>query len=95
MLDAVCGPFEIGYHVKRNTVEGGNLRLLELARGDELRILRRNRNTFVDHTALQQQRLAVIVQSDRLGYQVFFQTPVGLGLERRGILKTPDMLSPD
>lgn len=88
MLDVVVrGTFQVGDHMRRNAVDGGDLGLLELARSDELRIFRRNGDAFVGHTALQQQRDVGVVQTDRLGDEVFLEPLVGFGLERRGILE--------
>lgn len=71
----------------RYAVDGGDLGLLEFARSDELGIFGRNGDTFVGHTALQQQRDVGVVQTDRLGDEVFLEPLVGFGLERRGIFE--------
>ena len=88
MLDVVVrGTFQVGDHMRRYAVDGGDLGLLEFARGDELGIFGRNGDAFVGHTALQQQRNVGVVQTDRLGDEVFLETLVGFGLERRGIFE--------
>ena len=88
MLDVVVrGTFQIGNHMRRNAVDGGDFGLLELAGSDELGIFGRNGGAFVGHTALQQQWDVGVVQTDRLSDEVFFETLVGFGLERRGIFE--------
>jgi len=71
----------------RNDVNGGDPGLLELARGDELHIFGRYGYALVGHTVIQQQRDVGIVQTDRLGDEVFLEPLVGFGLERRGIFE--------
>lgn len=88
MLDVVVrGTFQVGDHMRRDTVDSGDLGLLELARSDELGIFGRNGDALVGHTALQQQRDVGVVQTDRLGDEVFLEPLVGFGLERRGIFE--------
>ncbi len=88
MLDVVVrGTFQVGDHMRRDAVDGGDLGLLELACSDKLGIFGRNGDAFVGHTALQQQRDVGIMQTDRLGNEVFFEPLVGFGLERRGIFE--------
>lgn len=88
MLDVILrGTFQVGDHVRRNAVDGGDLGLWGLARSDELRIFRRNGNAFVGHTVLQQRRDVGVVQTDRLSYEVFLETLVGFGLECRGVFE--------
>lgn len=88
MLDVIVrGTLQVGDHMRRDTVDSGDLGLLELARSDELGIFGRNGDTFVGHTALQQQRDVGVVQTDRLSDEVFFETLVGFGLECRGIFE--------
>ena len=88
MLNVIVrGTLQVGDHMRRNAVDGGDLGLLELARSDELCIFGRNGDTFVGHTALQQQRDVGVVQTDRLGDEVFLEPLVGFGLERRGIFE--------
>lgn len=88
MLDVVVRrTLQVGDHMRRNTVDGGDLGLLELARSDELRIFGRDGYALVGHTALQQQRNVGVVQTDRLGDEVFLEPLVGFGLECRGIFE--------
>lgn len=88
MLDVVVrGTLQVGDHMRRDTVDSGDLGLLELARSDELGIFGRDGDAFVGHTALQQQWDVGIVQTDRLGDKVFLEPLVGFGLECRGIFE--------
>ena len=88
MLDVIVrGTLQVGDHMGWDAVDGGDFGLLELARGDELCIFGRNGDAFVGHTDLQQQRNMGVVQTDRLSDEVFLETLVGFGLERRGIFE--------
>ena len=88
MLDVVVrGSFEVRDHVRRDAVDGGDLGLLELASGDELRILRRDADALVGHTAFKQQRGVGVMQAHRLGDEVTLEALVGFRLEGGWVLE--------